>query len=74
MYLTIITTSVGFYPDCPSGRYGDRCATQCGQCGSDVTRSGSVTPCHPETGICQQGCQDWYITEMCDVHIGKFSS
>lgn len=48
--------------ECPHQHYGIRCQKICGRCKD--RRS-----CHPLTGACKYGCQQWWMGEKCQLFI-----
>jgi hypothetical protein len=51
---------------CEVGFYGVNCEEECGRCKDDL--------CSDDDGHCSDGCQIWFIGDLCKEEIGEFAS
>ena len=52
-----LTLSDSVSPVCGNNTFGNNCARTCGHC--------KLQDCHPESGVCYEGCEPGYTGAQC---------
>ena len=52
---------------CEGRTYGINCREDCGHCKDNSS-------CNVENGFCTNGCEDGFISDVCNTHIRKYNA